>query len=755
MTLADSLTRRLAGETLSFDERARLRCQIACDLEHKGQYETAREVFGDLWLGIGQRPSLAGLTPLTAAEVLLRAGTLTSWLGNVEQIEGAQETAKDLISESASRFQALGETAKAAAALSDLGYCYRRVGAYDDARAFYHAALENLSDADQELKGKILLRLVAVECLTGRYHDALHTLTDATPLFKEGANHALEGRYHNELALVFWRLGSNERREDYTDRALLEYSAATYHFEQAGHTSYLARAENNLALLHYTIGRYADAHEHLNRARRLFLGLKDRGSVAQVDDTRARVLLAEGRTEEAERVIRGAVEALEKSGEQGVLADALTTQGLVLARLGKHVQSQAKLLYATDLAEQAGSLEDAGRALLTLIEEHHQRIPESELKGAYRRADQLLSKTQDAEDISRLRACAHLVIVSQQVSPSHNRPETIFVHAEESTNALLCDAQKFAATNSPLLLSGETGTGKEVLARYIHERSGRAGAFIAFNCATLTETLAESQLFGHRKGSFTDAHSDYSGAVNEAAGGTLLLDEISEVSLAVQSKILRLIECGEIHPVGAAMPEHVDLRFIATSNRDLAEMVKRGEFRIDLFYRIAALELELPPLRERRGDIVALARHFIAEANERNRKQVRFTSESLEMLCELPLRGNARELRSIIERMVVTALDGSTIPAETLQILLLRGNSGGTVADPWANFSLSEEVCAHEAKFIEQALRETQGSVSCAARLLGFKHHESLAYLLRTRHKSLMSARTPVVRRKRSIFKNR
>lgn len=416
MTLAETLLSQLEDPTLSRDERAGLRCRIAADLEHRGQYEAAREALAELWQGVGQRPVGEGLKELTAAEVLLRVGTLSGWFGSNRQIEGAQDAAKDLISESITRFQSLGEPVRAAAAQSDLGYCYWREGAFDEARVIYDQALKTLDNSDPELKAKILIRLTMVEFSTGRLNDAFRILTDVAPILEESRNHALKGIFHNQLGCVLMFLSKAERRPDYTDRAIVEYTAATIHFEEAGHTSYRARAENNLGFQLYLVRRYAEAHQHLDRARRLFVSLRDSGSVAQVDETRARVLLAEGRTKEAERVIREAVRTLSKGGEQGLFAEALTTQGRVLAKLGNFPESRATLLRAADLAEAAGAAEDAGRTLLTLIEEHGDRTTEQELLEAYDRADDLLRETQDAETVARLRACASRIVRARRAT---------------------------------------------------------------------------------------------------------------------------------------------------------------------------------------------------------------------------------------------------------------------------------------------------------------------------------------------------
>jgi tetratricopeptide (TPR) repeat protein len=271
----------------------------------------------------------------------------------------------------------------------------------------YHEALKGLPDGSEKgLRATIFLRLAMVDLFCGRYSDALRILLDAADLFEESNDDALKGKFHNDLAAVLTCLAKAEHRSDYIDRAIIEYTAAAHHFEEAGHISERGRAENNLGFLLHTIGQYVEAHEHLNRARRLFVILKDKGSVAQVDETRARVLLSQGRTREAERAISEAVRTLDKGGEQALLAEALTTRGRVLAKLRDFAESQDTLKRAADLAERAGAVEAAGRALLTLIEEHADRIVEHHLLETYQRANNLLRETQDGETIARLRDCA-------------------------------------------------------------------------------------------------------------------------------------------------------------------------------------------------------------------------------------------------------------------------------------------------------------------------------------------------------------
>lgn len=465
MNFAESLLRQLEDPTLTHNERARLRCEIAADFEHRGQYAAARDALGELWRGVGLRPALEGLTERTAADVLLRVGALSGWLASAAQDKEAQRAAKDLISESITRFETLGESARAAAAQSDLGYCYWREGAFDEARIVYADALKKLADKDDpELRAKIIIRRVLVESCSGRYNESLRILSDSTELFETSANDALKGKFHNELGLVLRKLGTAEHRPDYTDRAIIEYTAASHFFEQAGHTGYRASAETNLGYLLYLVGRYKEAHDHLNNARILFISVSDKGRVAQVDDARALVLLAEGRAREAERASREAVRVLAEGGESGLYAEALTTQGRVLAKLGNFPESRNTLRQAAKVAEVAGAVEDAGRALLTLIEEYSESITERELLEAYQRAGNLLRSTQDAETIARLRACADRIVAARlSTLPPHrhrsladfwagfNLPEKVHAYEARYIKRALIDA-KGSITHAARLL---------------------------------------------------------------------------------------------------------------------------------------------------------------------------------------------------------------------------------------------------------------------------------------------------------------
>lgn len=750
-----NLTKRLLGQidnpTLSRSERALLRCRLAKELEEAGNYEAARGAMGDLWQRVGERPVLNGLDKLTAAEVLLRAGTLSGWLGRANQIPGAQEIAKNLISESIDLFESTGETAKAAEGQTELAYCYWREGAFDEARIMLSKAISRIDNAEVDLRALALLRSAIVEITATRLNEALHILADAASIFEASSNDALKGKFYNTLANTLETLGFAEGRKDYTDRALIEYAAASFHFERAGHTSYRAYVENNLGFLLYRVGRIKEAHEHLDRARRLFVSLKDGGSIAQVDETRARTFIAEGRHVEAEKVVRSAIRILEQGDEHALLAEALTTHGTALAQLAKHKLARFTLQRAIEVAHQAGDLDGAGLAALTMIEELGDNLTRDELRIIYERADQLLANSQNSKTLSRLRACARRILFTDD-RRSEESIAPIFLYASEKIANLLRDAMRIATTRSAVLITGETGTGKELLARMIHDWSGRAGEFVPINCSALTDTLIESQLFGHMKGSFTDAIADYLGAVRQAAGGTLLLDEIGELSTGNQAKILRLIENGEIHTIGAPAPDYVDVRIIAATNRNLKEQVKKGRFRSDLLYRLQTFHLEIPPLRERPEDITILAKHFIKDVLNQYSRQVTFTVEAIEAMRQLPLKGNVRELRSLIERTILIASNGATITAKAIETVALRQTQMVSFADPWANFQFDEEVLRYEANLIKLAFEAARGSVTRAARLLGIPH-QRLSAMLRQRHKNLQFTNRTARERRRSIIK--
>lgn len=421
MNLTETSRQQLENPTLLQDEQAMTRCRLAAELIDCGQYESASDELGDLWRGVDKRPFIDDLTQPIAAEVLLQCGALLSGMGSARNITGAQESAKDLISESQRLFELLDMPAKAAEAQSELAVCYWRLGAFDEARVTQDEAARTVGGSDQELKAKILIRRALIEIWACRYHDALEVLNQTESFFKS-LSHPLKARWHGHMGIVLRRLGIAERRVDYLDRAIIEFTAAIYHCEQTRNDRYGAIARNNLAMLLYRVGRHNEAYEHLDRAASIFSKLNDTGTLAMVNESRARVLLAEHRFEEAMDVIEKVVQDFEVGGEQSCLTDALCLQATLMAKLGDHPNSLSVFQRAIEVGATAGALEHAGHAALGLIETHgSERLSDLDAYTAYRRADEFLKGTQDAEDVSRLRMCAKIVmqrLMGSQLSDS-------------------------------------------------------------------------------------------------------------------------------------------------------------------------------------------------------------------------------------------------------------------------------------------------------------------------------------------------
>ncbi|EGV49763.1 sigma-54 interaction domain-containing protein [Candidatus Endoriftia persephone] len=289
-----------------------------------------------------------------------------------------------------------------------------------------------------------------------------------------------------------------------------------------------------------------------------------------------------------------------------------------------------------------------------------------------------------------------------------------------------------AATDATVLVSGESGTGKELLASALHGCSRRSdGPFLTVNCAALPEQLVESELFGHRKGAFTGAVSDQPGRVQAAAGGTLFLDEISELPLSAQAKLLRFLESGECQAVGKAQPEVVDVRVVAATNRDLAQAVKEGSFRADLYYRLYIVPLELPALRHRSGDIDGLLQGLTDELAEQYKLAPPIYSKTaMKLLRRYSWPGNVRELKNLSERMLILFSDriirAENLPLEIREQSRLDGASGRDFVLPDDGLVLDEL----EANLIQQALGRTSGNRSKAARLLGLSR-DTLLYRMK------------------------
>jgi len=321
-----------------------------------------------------------------------------------------------------------------------------------------------------------------------------------------------------------------------------------------------------------------------------------------------------------------------------------------------------------------------------------------------RRAEDSLQRALD--EVKRLKdQLHHENIVLREEIKSVSMFEEI-VGSSHSLRGVLAQVDKVAPTDSTVLIVGETGTGKELIARAIHKRSGRSSrAFVAVNCAAIPPTVAASELFGHEKGAFTGATQRRMGRFELAAGGTIFLDEVGDISHEIQIALLRVIQEGQYEPIGSSRPHNADVRILAATNRDLSEAVLKGTFRQDLFYRLNVFPIEAPALRDRKEDIPLLTDYFINRfARKLNKKVLGISKKTCELLQSYSWPGNIRELQNVVERSIIVC------ETETL-----------TVDESWLTHEPSQKLAASERITIEAALAEACGRVSgplgAAARL--------------------------------------
>ncbi len=299
-------------------------------------------------------------------------------------------------------------------------------------------------------------------------------------------------------------------------------------------------------------------------------------------------------------------------------------------------------------------------------------------------------------------------------------PKSVIVGESVPMKALRQQIALMAPTNARVLIYGESGTGKELVARAIHSQSLRKDEmFVEVNCAAIPEDLIESELFGHRKGAFPGASNDKEGKFQKADGGSLFLDEVGDMSLKTQSKVLRTLDEGRFVPVGLEEPITVDARVIAATNKDLEEEITKGNFREDLFYRLNVVPFFVPPLRERKEDIPLLVRHFLKEISAAySRRSKEITDESIDILMRYSWPGNVRELRNVIERVVIMNPTVHKIDRKHLPPLVYREGSRKSMGE----FStLHQARAAYERDYILKKLDENHGNVSRTAEVLGLE----------------------------------
>lgn len=413
-------------ETAHFtaNEEASFRCLTALDLRDRGDYDGARDVMAPLWAGIGNRPKTEGLHAYVVPEVLLCAGILTGWLGSRHEVKEADDYARDLITESIRLYEEAGDFSKVAEARTELAYCYWRTGAHDEARILFSTALETLT-AEGNARANALLGLSLVEWSASRYEESWRILSSNAVLFRRITNHTLKGFFHNQSALTLRALATGPSSSDYFQQAIKHYEEADYHFSLARHTVYRAHVKNNVGFLLFKLSHYRKAHEYLDHARRLLVSVRDKVRVAQVDETRAQVFIAQERYSEAEVAARNAVASFRKAGRERFLSEALVTEGIASARLAKTVRAQATFQEAVEVAHRVGALNQAAIAALTLIEEV-ETLRLDVLLDAYDKANEWMADAQSSALLPRLNEAARKVIARMRTEERVETAETHF-----------------------------------------------------------------------------------------------------------------------------------------------------------------------------------------------------------------------------------------------------------------------------------------------------------------------------------------
>lgn len=580
------------------------------------------------------------------------------------------------------------------------------------ARAALATATELMNPQDLAIS---LVQYVIGLYRTGRFNEALkasQTLVEVSRLLTSP-----KWELHSELAAARIHLlrGDALRAQAHLDAAT-EHAKGTairrmqgvFHEYRAQLSLLSGNAEESLQLL-------AEAQNVLEDSKTTSYEL------AELNLRRAEAFLALGKYHDVISECEVALERLERVGEGLERGHVLRVMALAKHSLGRPTEAAELFEWAERELRHVGDIFELGKLLVDKAE-LSQGDAEARVADAAE-AVNLLQRVGVEKEIGRAR---DVLSLTQTVL---RRQNSIRIHHEdhddhriiaesESTQALLADAKVCGRSGAPALITGETGVGKEIFARYIHDHSERAKkAFVAVNCAAVPETLFEREFFGHSKGAFTGADSDREGLLEAADGGTLFLDEIGELPLPMQSKLLRVLQDGSFRRVGETREREVDLRIIAATNRSLEEQVKLKTFREDLYYRIAWFEFEIPPLRERPEDLSALARFFLAHQSRRMEMTYWIDKFAWAALRRYAWPGNIRELESTIGAGCARAGADGCIQVEHLPPRVAKEQPLREQPDSDLNLAVALEK--KERELIMEALQRTGHQRTAAARLLG------------------------------------
>ena len=442
--------------SLCESERVLACCTIAREKIEIGDYDAGCSVLAPWWK-LGEWPNQKGLNPRTAAELLLVTGSLSDSVARAKRIVGGQRLAEALISGAIALFDHIAETKRAIEARIELGCCYYHQGLFEIAHTTLESCITSLTDEDYELKAVALIRLAIVERHSGRLHEALNLLNRVSYV-EDKITPWTKGRFRTEIANTLKEFGVAERKKHHFDEALNHYKEAASQFQQVGNLRYAAAVENNRGYLLLSLERFTESKAHLKRARTLFSDLIDTIGCAQVDETMAQLYLGSGDYELAQHAIELAVNTLEGSGEDALLAEALITHGLILCRLGHWQQAKPILERARRLAERCGDREGAGRALLILIEEMCDQLADDERREIGAQANQLLANSQQHATRERLRKCLDMIAEAHSRYEAQREQE---IHAQKM--AALGELSFGVAHNVNNTLTGILGRAQLIL----------------------------------------------------------------------------------------------------------------------------------------------------------------------------------------------------------------------------------------------------------------------------------------------------
>jgi signal transduction histidine kinase/ActR/RegA family two-component response regulator len=453
---------------LSESERVQACCTIAREKLEIGDYAAGVAAL-DPWWSLGIWPMHSGITDAAAAELLLTAGTLSGWMATTKQVFGGQKPAEAMLNGAITLFERLGKKNRASEARIELACCYFWQGLFDLSKVILRASLEGITDEEKELRCVALIRLALAEHHAGDFHEALALLDKALPLI-HFQRLWIKGRFHLELATTLKDLGVAEDHDRHSDRSLSNYQQALTYFEQLGNRRYTAIVENNLGYLLLTLRQFNEAEIHLFRARDLFEEFGDQVRRAQADETIAQLRVGSQQYDLAEGAIELAVNTLEGSGEDVLLAEALTTQGLIFCRLGRRHDAKPILERARRVAERCGDREGAGRALLILIEEMCDQLPDDERREIGAQANQLLANSQQPATRERLRKCLGMIAEAHSRHEAQREQE---IHAQKM--AALGELSFGVAHNVNNTLTGILGRAQLILRNSNDEAKIKAG----------------------------------------------------------------------------------------------------------------------------------------------------------------------------------------------------------------------------------------------------------------------------------------